>query len=142
MIWAFTATHYNVCASGIRYVASIDNMKKQSSIDNKTCLSTVEWHRPWSIDTPRKVSIDIIQLTNKLRLSIDKHDIFLNLGMDETIELSIDKCVVNYIRANWEIEFNTFLFGLFASFQFSDQSQLPNQDDACDEVRRGVCERN
>ena len=75
-------------------------MKKQSSIDNKTCLSTVEWHRPWSIDTPGKVSIDIIQLTKSLRLSIDNHDIFLNLGMDEGIESSIDKCVVNYILVN------------------------------------------
>ena len=87
-------------SSYCQLILSIDNMKKQSSIHNKRCWSTVKWHRPWSIDTPRKVSIDIIQLTNKLGLSIDKHDVFLNLGIDERIELSIDKCVVNYIRVN------------------------------------------
>ena len=35
MICAFTAMHYDVCASGIRYVASIDNINKQLSIDKQ-----------------------------------------------------------------------------------------------------------
>ena len=92
--------HYEVCASGIRFVASIDNINKQSSIDKQKYLSTDELHRQSSIDTPGILSIDMIQLTKSLRLSIDNHDFILNLGKDNGIESSIEKCLVNYILVN------------------------------------------
>ena len=100
MICAFTEMHYDVCASGIRYFASIEHINKQSSIDKQKYFSTDEFHRQSSIDTPGILSIDMIQLTKSSGLSIDNHNSILNLGNDNGIESSIEKCLVNYILVN------------------------------------------